>query len=113
MRDDERIHSLKAGIIKGIRGLYEIEREVLNFAKNTLSDTLKATGSVVNESLEVSKDAARNSLKAAEQVGETLVGSTRKLSKGIVTGVADVGSDAASMTCHAPKARGTPRPIPA
>ena len=45
--------TVKEGVLSGLKGINEIETQIVTLVKNTVSDTLKATGSVADETLNV------------------------------------------------------------
>ncbi len=57
-----------------------------------MSDTLKATGGVVTETVGVAFDVMKGAIAATEEVGTGLILSTKSVAKGVVMGVSDVGN---------------------
>ena len=64
--------SVKEGIVSGLKGINEIETQMMGLVKDTVSETLKVTGSVVGETLAVTKEVLQGAVKAAEEVGTGL-----------------------------------------
>ena len=85
--------SVKEGIVSGLKGINEIETQMMGRSRNTVSETLKVTGSVVGETLAVTKEVLQGAVKAAEEVGTGLGFTMKSVAKGIVMGVSDVGGD--------------------
>ncbi len=48
--------AVKEGVINSLRGLDEIEAEIVSLVRNTLSNALRTTGAVADESLSVTRD---------------------------------------------------------
>ena len=89
--------TVKEGVLSGLKGINEIETQIVTLVRNTVSDTLKATGSVADETVKVTKDVLQGTFKAAEEVGTGLLLSTKSVAKGIIMGVSDVGGDVLSV----------------
>ena len=51
------------GIISSLRGLNDIETEMVNLGRNTVSQTLQATGGVTTESLAVINNVVQAALR--------------------------------------------------
>src|SRR5215510_1442820 len=51
--------AVKTGIVGSLQGLNEIETEVVNLVRNTVSNTVQATGSVVRETVTVVSDVVK------------------------------------------------------
>jgi len=47
---------VKEGIIGSLKGINEIEAEIVGLVRNTVSVALKASGSIAHESIDVTKD---------------------------------------------------------
>ncbi|RPH83357.1 MAG: hypothetical protein EHM75_12130, partial [Desulfobacteraceae bacterium] len=47
--------SVKEGVVSSLKGINEIESEIVTLVRNTVSTTLRAGGSIVTESLSVAK----------------------------------------------------------
>ncbi|MGA2228563.1 MAG: MucR family transcriptional regulator, partial [Syntrophobacteraceae bacterium] len=89
--------TVKEGVISSLKGINEIETQIVTLVRNTVSDTLKATGSMAVETVNVTKDVLQGTFKAAEEVGTGFLLSSRSVAKGIVMGVSDVGGDVLSV----------------
>ena len=61
--------AVKEGIISSLKGLNEIEAEIVSLVRNTVSNTLRATGEVAGESLSVTKEVLKGAITATEEVG--------------------------------------------
>jgi hypothetical protein len=85
--------TVKEGVLSGLKGINEIETQIVTLVKNTVSDTLQATGSVADETVNVTRSVLQGTLKAAEEVGTGLLLSSKSVAKGIIMGVSDVGGD--------------------
>ena len=72
-----------------LKGINEIEAEIVSLVRNTVSTTLKASGSVATDALNVSKDVVKGTIQATEEVGTGLILSTKSVAKGVIMGVAD------------------------
>ena len=48
--------TVKDGVLSGLKGISEIETQIVTLIRNTVSDTLKATGSMAVETVNVTKD---------------------------------------------------------
>lgn len=78
----------------GFQTIRRIESGILDLARNTVTDTLRATGAVANEAVSVSSDVLKGTAVAVDDTGTVLLGSTKKLAKNLILGVSDVGGDA-------------------
>lgn len=83
--------TVKEGIVNSLKGINEIEAEIVSLARNTVSSTLQATGGVAKEGFGVTTDVVKGAIQAAEEVGTGLVMGTKSVAKGIILGVSDVG----------------------
>ncbi len=95
--------AVKEGVVSSLKGINEIEAEIVSLVRNTVSNTLRATGEVATESVTITKDVVIGAIQATEEVGTGLILSTKSVAKGIVMGVSDVGGDViiiASQTCR-------------
>ena len=68
--------AVKDGVVNSLKGLNEIENQIVTVARNTVTDTLKATGDVAGSVVEVSSDIIKGTLKATEEVGYGILMST-------------------------------------
>ncbi len=83
--------AVKEGIVGSLKGISEIETEIVNLVRSTVSNALKATGAVASDSVAVTRDVIKGTLQATEEVGTGLIVSTKSVTKGVVLGVRDVG----------------------
>ena len=89
--------TVKEGVLSSLKGISEIETQIVTLVRNTVSDTLKASGSVADETVNVTKEVLHGTFKAVEEVGTGLLLSSKSVAKGIVMGVSDVGGDVLSV----------------
>ena len=95
--------AVKEGVVGSLKGLNEVETEIVNLVRSTVSQTLKATGEVAMDSVAVIRDVVTGALQATEEVGIGLIVSTKSVTKGVVLGVRDVGGDVLSVAHQAVK----------
>lgn len=103
--------AVKEGVISSLKGINEIEAEIVSLVRNTVSNTLRATSAVAGETVGITKDVIKGAMQATEEVGTGLILSTKSVAKGVVMGVSDVGGDIVSVsgqTVRAPS-RALPR----
>ena len=74
--------TVKEGVLSSIKGINEIETQIVTLVRNTVSDTLKATGSVADETVNVTRSVLQGTFKAAEEVGTGLLLAPRAWQKG-------------------------------
>ena len=65
--------AVKDSIVGSVRGLHEIEAEIVSLVRHTLSDTVKATGAVASESVTVMSDVMKGTVQATEEVAQGLL----------------------------------------
>ena len=68
--------TVKDGIIGSLRGLNEIEAEIVTLVRSTVANSLRATGDVSGQAVEITRDVMRGAISAAEDVGSGLSVST-------------------------------------
>jgi len=85
--------TVKDGLVQSLKGIEEIESEIVSMVRQTVSDALRATGSMANEGVGVTRDVVLGALAATQEVGTGAVNATKSVAKGIILGVADVGGD--------------------
>lgn len=61
--------TMKEGIVNSLKGINEVEAEIVTLARNTVSQTLRATGDVAKEGLSVTTDVVKGAIQATEEVG--------------------------------------------
>ena len=61
--------TVKDGLLSGLKGIGEIETQIVTLVRNTVSDTLKATGSVADETVNLTRSLLQGTFKAAAEVG--------------------------------------------
>jgi hypothetical protein len=86
------------GIVGTLKGINEIEAEIVGVVRNTVSNSFKTLGAVAGEEINVTKDVIKEAIQATEEVGSGLVLSTKSVAKGVIMGVSDVGGDAIGAT---------------
>src|SRR5574337_151795 len=96
--------TVKDGIIQSLKGINEIEAEIVSLVRNTVSQSLRATGGVAGEAIGLTRDVVKGAIQATEEVGTGLVLSTKSVAKGVIMGVGDVGGDALSIAGQTVKA---------
>jgi hypothetical protein len=71
----------------------EIEAELVNLVRHTLSDTLTATGAVASESVTLVSGVMQGTIQATEEVGTGVIVSMKNVTQHLVTGVRDIGGN--------------------
>ena len=89
--------SVKDGVVSSLKGINEIEAEIVSLVRNTVSTSLRATGFLAGESLKVTQEVVKGAFQATEEVGTGLILSSKSVAKGMVMGISDVGGDVVSM----------------
>lgn len=56
-------------VISSLKGINEIEAEIINLVRNTVSNRHRATGSVVVDAVGITKDVIERAIQASEEVG--------------------------------------------
>ena len=102
--------TVKDGIVGSLKGMQEIEAEIVNLTRKVVTDSLKATGSVAQETINVSKDVFKGAIEAADQMGTGLMESTKSVAKGILLAVKDVGGDTTQAATNLVKRGGRAAP---
>jgi hypothetical protein len=85
--------AVKEGVARSLKGLNEIEADIVSLVRNTVSDTLKLTADIADMSLSLTTEVVKGAIKATEEVGTGLILSTKSVTKGVIMGVGDVGGD--------------------
>ena len=83
--------TVKTGIAASLRGIDEIETEIVSLVRNTVSNSIRATGAVGSEAVNITRDVVKGALAATEDLGTGLVVTTKSVAKGVALGVSDVG----------------------
>jgi len=60
---------VKEGVINSLKGLNEIEAQIVSLVRSTGSVTLRETGSIAGEATAVTKDVVKGAIQATEEVG--------------------------------------------
>jgi hypothetical protein len=85
--------TVKTGMVSSLRGIDEIEAEIVTLVRNTVSNSMRASGAVTQEGIATVRDVVKGAISATEEVGAGLVLSSKSVAKGVVMGMADVGGD--------------------
>ena len=64
--------AVKEGVVSSLKGINEIEAEIVSLVRNTVSNTLRATGAVADEAVGITKDVVKGAIQATEEVGQHL-----------------------------------------
>jgi len=88
--------ALKEGLAGTLKGISEVEAEIVSLARNTLSTTHSATVSVTSEGLNVIKDMLKRALAESQEMDTDIAVTIKNVAKGIILGAADVGADLGS-----------------
>ena len=65
-------------------------RPIIGFVRDTLTGTLRATGMVANDAVEVVRDVLTGAVHATEEVGTETLGAVGTLGNGVVTTARDI-----------------------
>ena len=65
--------TVKTGIAASLRGIDEIETEIVSLVRNTVSNSIRATGAVGTEAVNITRDVVKGALAATEDLGTGLV----------------------------------------
>lgn len=95
--------AVQKGIKASFDALSQIEAGIVDLARNTVTDSLKATGEVAGEAVKVASHVMKGALSAAEEIGAGVVAASKNVAKGIVMGVSDVGGDVLEAACQTVK----------
>ena len=74
--------TIKEGIINGFQIINQVEAGLVDLARNTIADTIKATGTVANEAVSVTSEVVKGTIAAAQEAGSGLLDGDQKHSKG-------------------------------
>ena len=99
--------TVKQGVISSLRGLGEIEAEIVALVRNTVSGVLKNASDIALEATFVVRDVLKGAIGASEQVGTGLVIAVKNVIKGAVMGVGDAGGDVGAVVRQAVSCPGT------
>ncbi|SET08992.1 hypothetical protein SAMN05216412_103102 [Nitrosospira multiformis] len=83
-------NTVKTGIASGLRGIDEIEADMVNLVRNTISHTLQATGAVGTEAVDVTRTTVNAAAQGIGEIGTTAVTSVRDILVSVVGGIKDV-----------------------
>ena len=85
--------AVKEGVVRSLKGLNEIEADIVSVVRSTVVDSLKLTADVTGMTLDMTSEVFKGAIKATEEVGTGLILSTKSVTKGIIMGVGDMGGD--------------------
>jgi hypothetical protein len=85
--------AIKNGVVGSLKGVNEIETQLVSVVGNAVSDTLRTTGTVARDGLAIAKDVVSGTVQTVADVGTELTTSVKDMAKGVVTGVSEVGGD--------------------
>ena len=79
----------------GLRGPAQVATEefggpIIGFVRDTLTGTLRATGTVANDAVEVVRDVLTGAVHATEEVGTETLGAVGTLGNGVVSTARDI-----------------------
>lgn len=86
--------AVKDGIVGGLRGIHEIEAEIVSLVRHTLADTVKATGTVASESVTVLSGVMQGTMQATAEAGTGLVVSTKQVATGVLEATSELSDTA-------------------
>src|SRR6266702_4302270 len=78
---------VKEGIISSIAGIRNVQLEIANMARTTVSSTLQAADSLAGASRAVTLDVIKGAIAATEVMGIGLATTFKIVAKGIIMGV--------------------------
>ena len=83
-------NTVKTGLAGSLRGIDEIESELVTVVRNTLSNTLRATGAVGTEAVDITRTTVSAAAEGIGDIGTTAVTSVRDILVSVVGGIKDV-----------------------
>lgn len=89
---------LKDSLMGTIRGVGEVEHEVMATVQSSLVDLLRTAGSISLEGVELTRDLLKETFSAVEEVGGGIIGSVSTLAKGFIGGLSTVGGGILSVS---------------
>lgn len=92
---------LKDSLMGTIRGVGEVEHEVLELAESSLRGLLRTAGSISLEGVELTRDLLKETFSAVEEVSGGIIGSVSTLAKGFMGGLSTVGGGIFSVSGRA------------
>lgn len=85
--------ALKDGIVGSLKGVNEIETQLVSVVGSAVSDTLRTTGTVAKDGLTVAKDVVSGAVQTFADVGIGLTTNAKNVAKGVVGGVSEIGGE--------------------
>lgn len=85
--------TVKEGVVETLKGLDEIESELIGLVRSTVSNALRASGAVAGDVVDVVREVVKSALSATSEIGCDAIVATKAVAKGAILGVADVGGD--------------------
>lgn len=83
-----------------LRGIDELESDLVNLARNTISNTLRATGAVGTEAVDVTRATVNAAAQGIGDIGTTAITSVRDILVSVVGGIKDVAGAALPRSYH-------------
>lgn len=77
------------GISESVKDMTEMEEELINLVRDTLLNSLRATGSVTSEAANVTRDVTKATVQAGEEIGVVVIHTTSNLAKALIGGALD------------------------
>jgi len=83
-----------------LRGIDETESDIVNLVRNTISNTLRATGAVGTEAVDVTRTTVNAAAQGIGDIGTTAITSVRDILVSVVEGIKDVAGAALPTSYH-------------
>jgi hypothetical protein len=90
----------ETGNAGSLRGIDELESDLVNLARNTISNTLRATGAVGTEAVDVTRTTVNAAAQGIGDIGTTAITSVRDILVSVVEGIKDVAGAALPKSYH-------------
>ncbi|GKT10155.1 hypothetical protein [Desulforhabdus sp. TSK] len=94
----ERASMLKESLLGTVRGVGEVEHEVMVTVQSSLTGLLRTAGSISLEGVELTRDLLKETFSAVEEVSGGVIGSVSTLAKGFIGGLSMVGGEILSVS---------------
>lgn len=95
--------AIKDGLVGSLKGLNEIEAQLVSMVGNAVSDTLRTTGTVARDGLTIAKDVVSGTVQTVADVGTGLTNSAKNVVREVVTDMSEVGGDVLNVAQQAAK----------
>ncbi|SEO44237.1 hypothetical protein [Nitrosovibrio sp. Nv6] len=92
--------TVKTGIAGSLKGIDEIESDIVSLVRNTVSNTLRATGAVGTEAVDVTRTTVNAAAQGIGDIGTTAITSVRDILVSVVEGIKDVAGSALPRSYH-------------